>query len=107
MAAVEATADGDSERGESLHGGDVAALGQQMLLDALGSAGAVERAIVGRPRVDKGGGRGQASPTLQVRITAARKKDLERLRLQTHSKSTSDVVRAAIDEYVDRHQISA
>ncbi|SEH57177.1 MULTISPECIES: hypothetical protein [unclassified Leifsonia] len=106
MAAVEEVVGGQSESGTSVHGTAAAALGQQFLLDALGSVEEVERAV-GRPRVDKAGAKGEGSPLVQVRITAARKRELEALRVQMHRKSTSDVVRAAIDEYVERHRLSA
>ncbi|WP_348789188.1 hypothetical protein [Leifsonia sp. NPDC080035] len=106
MASIEERADGVSETGESAHGADAAALGEQLLLEALGSPEAVERRV-GRPRVDSEGEKGTASPMIQVRISAARKRDLERLRVETRSKSTSDVIRAAIDEYVERHRLSA
>ena len=103
LAALEEQPTGTSTAGESAHGADAAAIGQQLLLGALGSTKAVQRAVGGRPRVGgKAAGAG-SSPTLRVRVTVSRKHDVDRLRAQLGMKNDSDVVRAALDEYVDRH----
>lgn len=109
MSALEEQAEGagTGSGGESHHGADAAAIGQQLLLDALGSAEAVDRAVRGgRPNL---GGRsaGGASPTLRVRVTEDRQHELEILRTRLHRQHTSDIVREALDEYVARHMQDA
>ena len=103
LAALEEQPTGTSTPGESAHGADAAAVGQQLLLGALGNAKAVQRAVGGRPRVGGAAAGAGASPTLRVRVTANRKQDVDRRRAQLGMKHDSDVVRAALDEYVERH----
>lgn len=103
MAGVEETADGDLRDGASAHGADAAAIGRQMLLEGLGSEAAVARAV-GRPRLDGGAPGGEHSPTIRVRVQQDRKERLERLRIAQHRKYASDLVRDAIDEYLERHE---
>jgi hypothetical protein len=106
MATEEARPAGRSRDGASLRGAAAASLGEQMLLEALGSDAAVAKAV-GRPKLGGATGNGEASPTLRVRVTQDRKERLERLRLQQHRRYTSDLVREAIDEYLERHEVSA
>lgn len=103
LAAHEEQPTGTSSTGESAHGADAAAIGQQLLVDALGSTQAVARAVGGRPRVGGAATGAGASPTIHTRVTAARKREVDQLRSQLGMKSDSDVVRAALDEYVQRH----
>lgn len=103
LAALEEQPTGESTPGESVHGADAAAIGQQMLLDALGSADAVTKAVGGRPRLGGADAGTGASPTLRTRVTAHRKAEVDQLRDQLGMKSDSDVVRAALDEFVERH----
>lgn len=103
MAAEEETAVGAALPGESSHGADAAAIGQQMLLDALGTESAVAKAV-GRPRLDGGQSDGEYSPTIRVRVPKDRKDRLEQLRKAQHRKYASDLVRDAIDEYLERHE---
>lgn len=51
LAAIEERPEGDPTGGESAHGADAAATGQQVLLDALGSSDAVRKALGVRPPV--------------------------------------------------------
>ena len=44
-----------------------------------------------------------SSPTIRTRVTPTRKREVDQLRAQLGMKSDSDVVRAALDEYVQRH----
>ena len=103
LAALEEQPTSASTPGESAHGADAAAIGQQMLLDALGSTQAVARAVGGRPRVGGTAAGAGSSPTIRTRVTPTRKREVDQLRAQLGMKSDSDVVRAALDEYVQRH----
>lgn len=104
LSALEEQPTGTSTPGVSHTGADAAAIGRQLLLDALGSEAAVTRAIRGgRPNLAGKSGAGEASPQIRVRVTAARKQQLEELKRQMHRNNTSDVVREAIDEYVSKH----
>lgn len=103
LAALEEQPGGESTPGSSVHGAEAAALGQQMLLEALGDPAAVTKAVGGRPRVGGSAAGDGESPTLRVRVTLDRKHDIIVLRQQLGMKNDSDVVRAAIDEFVDRH----
>jgi hypothetical protein len=103
LAALEEQPKGEPTPGSSVHGADAAALGQQMLLEALGDPAAVTKAVGGRPRVGGSVAGDGESPTLRVRVTRDRKHDILVLRHQLGMKHDSDVVRAAIDEFVDRH----
>lgn len=103
MAATEQMATGAALSGESVHGADAAAIGQQMLLEALGSSAEVAKAV-GRPRLGGTQPDGEHSPTIRVRVQQDRKDRLERLRRVQHRKYASDLVRDAIDEYLERHE---
>ncbi|MBT1608486.1 ribbon-helix-helix domain-containing protein [Curtobacterium flaccumfaciens pv. betae] len=103
MAAVEEAVDGEVLAGDSAHGADAAAIGQQLLLEALGTDAAVSKAI-GRPRLDGAAPDGEHSPTIRVRVPQDRKERLEQLRIAQHRKYASDLVRDAIDEYLERHE---
>jgi hypothetical protein len=103
MAAAEEHSGGESLPGEIARGAGAAALGQQMLLEALGSEEAVARAV-GRPHIDGRGPDGSHSPTIHVRVAEDRRARLERLRGLQHRRYTSDLVRDAIDEYLERHE---
>ena len=103
LAALEEQPAGASTPGESAHGADAAAIGQQLLLDALGSTQAVTRAVGGRPRVGGAAAGAGSSPTIRTRVSETRKREVDQLRTQLGMKSDSDVVRAALDEYVERH----
>ena len=103
LAALEEQPTGTSTPGQSARGADAAAIGQQLLLGALGNAKAVQREVGGRPRVGGTAAGAGSSPTLRVRVTAGRKQDVDRLRTKLGMKNDSDVVRAALDEYVERH----
>ena len=72
LAALEEQPTGTSTPGESAHGADAAAIGQQMLLDALGSTQAVARAVGGRPRVGGTAAGAGSSPTIRTRPASAR-----------------------------------
>ena len=85
------------------HGTDSAAFGHQLLLEALGSEAAVKRAVGGRPNVGhQFAGRGE-SPSIRVRVTQIRKDEISTLKTRMHFKHDSDIVRAALDEYVSKH----
>lgn len=104
LAALEEQPGGTSTEGHSHVGATAAEIGHQLLLEALGSEQAVERAVRGgRPSLSGKSGPGSESPTIRVRVTPGRKHDLEILKTQMNCKSTSDIVRAAIDEYVENH----
>ena len=103
LAALEEQPTGASTPGESAHGADAAAIGQQILLEALGSTQAVARAVGGRPRVGGTAAGSGASPTIRTRVTPTRNREVDQLRAQLGMKTDSDVVRAALDEYVQRH----
>lgn len=106
LAALEETPTGTpTGSGETLRGGDAAAFGRQLLLDALGSEEAVSVAVGGRPRLDPTAP--GAAPTIRVRVTQAQKNSISLLRQQMHQKKDSDIVRLALDEYVSRHLKSA
>lgn len=68
-----------------------------------GAHAAVTKAAGGRPRVGGSVAGDGESPTLRVRVTPDRKHDIIVLRHQLGMKHDSDVIRAAIDEFVDRH----
>lgn len=103
MAVVEESRAGATVPGESARGVDAAAIGQQFLLEALGSQEAVTKAV-GRPRLDGNAASGEESPTIRVRVLPDRKERLEQLRIAQHRKYASDLVRDAIDEYLERHE---
>ena len=103
MAAVEEASGGQSTEGVSAHGDDAAAIGRQLLLEAMGSAEAVTRAV-GRKPLDGGPRTGKAATSINLRVGDARKSRLEALREKQHRKNTSDLVRDAIDEYLERHE---
>lgn len=103
MAAVEESEHGVLRHGDSARGEQASSIGEQMLRDALGSEEAVTRAV-GRPRVGGGVPTGEHSPTIRVRVEQDRKERLERLRIAQQRRSASDLVRDAIDEYLERHE---
>lgn len=103
MASVEESQLSESRLGQSAHGTDAAVIGQQLLLEALGSRDAVTKAV-GRPRLDGAAASGEESPTIRVRVPQDRKERLEQLRIAQHRKYASDLVRDAIDEYLERHE---
>jgi hypothetical protein len=103
LAALEEQQGGASTPGESAHGADAAAIGQQLLLDALGSPSNVTKAVAGRPRLGGPKTGTGASPMLRTRVTPSRKDEVDQLRAQLGMKTESDVLRAALDEYVERH----
>jgi len=103
MAAIEETSTGALLPGDSAHGADAAEIGAQLLLDALGSEAAVSKAI-GRPKLGGAAPDGEHSPTIHVRLPRDRKDRLEQLRIVQRRKYAADLVRDAIDEYLDRHK---
>lgn len=103
LAALEEQPGGSSGPGESAFGGEAAAIGRQMLLEALGSEEAVRKAVGGRPRVGGAPAGDGESPTIRVRVTPLRKQQIAMLKKQIHVKHEADVVRAALDEYVANH----
>jgi len=70
---------------------------------ALGDLDAVTKAVGGRPRVGGESAGDGESPTLRVRVTQRHKHDILLLRRQLGMKNDSDVVRAALDEFAERH----
>jgi len=102
LAEQEETPAGVSAPGVSAHGADAAAIGRQMLLEALGSADAVTKATGGRPRIGRADGLGE-SPTIRVRVSVDQKRDIHALRTRMKMKNDSDLVRAALDEYMSTH----
>lgn len=103
LAKLEEQPDGESTPGESHRGAAAAAIGQQLLLDALGSQEAVTRAVGGRPTLGQKAAGGGASPTIRVRVTPHQREAIGTLRRQLDLKTDSDLVRVALDEYVSKH----
>jgi hypothetical protein len=104
LASLEEQAGGSGTGGKSHRGNEAAAIGQQMLLEAFGDDAAVQRALRGgRPNLEGKSAAGAESPTIRVRVTPARRLQLDVLKTQMNRAHTSDVVRDALDEYVAKH----
>ena len=103
LSEIEEQLGGESSPGESRRGAAAAAIGQQLLLDALGSQEAVTKAVGGRPTLGQRASGGGASPTIRVRVTPHQREAIGTLRRQLDLKTDSDLVRVALDEYMSKH----
>lgn len=79
----------------ALRGPDAAAFGRDVL----------ERAAGGRPSIDPKARPGQRSPVRQVRLPAEVNEQLSAL-AHTEHRSPSDIIRAALVEYITAHTAS-
>jgi hypothetical protein len=103
LAAIEEQPTGESIPGESHKGAAAAAIGHQLLLEALGSEEAVTKAIGGRPSLgSKTAGSGE-SPTIRVRVTEKQRRGVTTLKQQMNLGTDSELVRVALDEYLSKH----
>ena len=103
LAAIEEQPEGEPTGGEGAHGADAAAIGQQMLLDALGSPEAVQKAVGGRPRVDGQKAGAGPSPTLRARIGAQQRTRFLNAAQTLGITNDSDALRTAVEEFTSRH----
>ena len=67
--------------------------------------GLVERSQGGRPSIDPTAGPGEKSPVRQVRLPRALDADLEEYAASHHLRP-SDVLRAALSEYLSTHKMA-
>ncbi|GAA0314605.1 hypothetical protein [Kineococcus aurantiacus] len=90
----------------ALHGQDAAAHGRSALLEALGSPEALERAVRGRktPGHNRPAGR---SPKRQVTVPADLDARILAFIAAGGARDFSALAGTALDEYLDRHDVSA
>lgn len=95
-----------SDSPTALRGEDAAAHGRSALLDALGSPEALERAVRGRKTLghDRPAGR---SPKRQVVVPADLDARILAFIAAGGARDFSALARTALDEYLDRHDVSA
>lgn len=103
LAAIEEQPQGTPTGGQSAHGADAAAIGQQMLLDALGSVDAVRKAVGGRPRVDGEKAGAGPSPMLRTRIGAFEREQFLQAAEAIGITNDSAALRTAVSEFTSRH----
>ncbi|WP_380156176.1 hypothetical protein [Kineococcus sp. R86509] len=90
----------------ALHGQDAAAHGRSALLDALGGPEALERAVRGRKTLGHNRPAGR-SPKRQVTVPADLDARILAFIEAGGARDFSALARTALDEYLDRHDISA
>ena len=90
----------------ALHGQDAADHGRSALLDALGSPEAIERAVRGRKTLGHNRPAGR-SPKRQVTVPADLDARILAYIAAGGARDFSALARTALDEYLDRHDVSA
>ena len=90
----------------ALHGQDAAAHGRSALLNALGSPEAIERAVRGRKTLGHNRPAGR-SPKRQVTVPADLDARILAYIAAGGARDFSALARTALDEYLDRHDVSA